>query len=597
MEVAFSARVMANACSESQEKDVQALAGNEGYRLVRLVCWSLFIGFALIDTWSGRQFTQSDGISYIDMSDALSQHNWHLLINPLWSPLYPTLIGVATWLAHPSAHWEVPIAHIVNFVIFLGALASFEFLLHQVICVLGRDHGRLEADEVAPLPAWRWQLLGYCIFAWSTFVVISLRIVTPDLCVSMFVYLDAGLLLRLRSGTKMLPTCLLLGLTLGLGYFAKAVLFPMAFVFMAVAFLVVGVGRKAILPLAMTLLVFSAISAPLFIAMSREVGRPSFSESGNLNYAWHVNGKNTQPFHFSSPPSYLEHPMNIFHRRPDVFGFRNSMASTYSPYFDAQYWNAGLKREFSLSEQLRAIRGSLAVFCAFPLVSMWLVIGGLLVLFFMNPDVPRRLQRVLMSWPLLIPGVAGITIYLLVSVEPRYVAPFILLVFVGLFPAMLFQKSADVSSRNAIATLILAATVMVLTAFFVVHRARMPVLRDYGGAHDRAAESLSGAGIQPGEAVGIIGSGSDEMIWARLARARIVAQILPDDASDFWQTPDPQAKDEVYAAFSRAGAKAIVSDETPPSVGFADWQKAGDSSYYVHFLTLPESNKIETPTQ
>ena len=189
--------------SESREKAILPLGEDQRYKLTRLICRSVCIAFALLETWSGRQFLNQDGISYLDMSDAFLRHNWHLLVNPLWSPLYPFLIGVATWLTHPSAQWEVPIVHLLNFIIFLGALASFEFLLRQVIRVLGREEGGQHADSEVPPSAWRWQLLGYSLFAWSTFgVMLAPRMITPDLCVAMFVYLDCGLLLRLRNSNK-----------------------------------------------------------------------------------------------------------------------------------------------------------------------------------------------------------------------------------------------------------------------------------------------------------------------------------------------------------------------------------------------------------
>ena len=220
--------------SDNEEKAVQTLGEDQRYKLTRLVCWIVCIGFALLEAWSQRQFINEDGISYLDMSDALLRHNWHLLINPIWSPLYPFLIGIVTWLTRPSAQWEVPLVHVLNFVIFLGALASFEFLLRQVISVLRRENGRGDADSAAPLPVWIWQLLGYSLFAWSTFGMLwAPRMVTPDLCVATFVYLDAGLVLSLRASSKRSRTGLLLGLTLGLGYLAKAILFPMAFLFMA----------------------------------------------------------------------------------------------------------------------------------------------------------------------------------------------------------------------------------------------------------------------------------------------------------------------------------------------------------------------------
>lgn len=377
------------------------------------------------------------------MSDALLRHNYHLLINPLWSPLYPFLIGVTTWLVRPSAQWELPILHVVNFVIFLGVLASFEFLLRQVISVLGRENGPLNENSVGQFAAWRWQLLGYGLFAWSTFVLISVRIASPDLCVAMFVYLDAGLLLRLRTGTKGSRTCVLLGLTLGLGYLAKAILFPMAFVFMAVAVFMFGEWRKAILPLAMTLGIFCAVAAPLSIGISRMTGKPSFSEAGSLNYAWHVDGVESIHFYSSSPPSYLKHPLTLLHERPDIFGFRESLTSTYPPYFDAQYWNAGLRTVFKPLLQLRAIGGNLASFCEIPLSSMWVLIVAGLVLLLMSGNVSRRFHYAVCGIPLIIPGVLGTCSLLLVWIEPRYVASFLVLIFLGFFPVILVQKPND----------------------------------------------------------------------------------------------------------------------------------------------------------
>ena len=164
---------MVSICAEKLPKVAREQASGPSYKLTRLVCWSICIGFALIEAWSGRQFTNPDGIAYLDMSDALLKHNLHLLINPLWSPLYPSLIGIATWLLRPSAYWELPIAHLVNFAIFLGMLASFEFLLRQVICLLNVEEEQHGADSAVPLPVWTWQLLGYSLFAWSTFVFIK----------------------------------------------------------------------------------------------------------------------------------------------------------------------------------------------------------------------------------------------------------------------------------------------------------------------------------------------------------------------------------------------------------------------------------------
>jgi hypothetical protein len=573
--------VMKGKFSDKQE-EAQANVQDRWSRLTILICRIICIGFALVETWSQLRFINEDGISYLDMSDALITHNWHLLINPIWSPLYPFLIGMVTWFVRPTAQWETPIVHALNFVIFVGALASFEFLLRQVIKVLRRADA-----STSPLPVWAWQLLGYSLFAWSTIGMIWVpRMVTPDLCVAAFVYLDAGLLLSLRDGTNHLRTSLWLGLTLGLGYLAKAILFPMAFVFMAVAFFIIGDWKKALRPLAVTFLLFCAISAPLLISMSMRVGRPSYSEAGNMNYVWHVNGFN--PYlasaSASGPPTYLKHPMTMLHRGPDVFGFREPIAYTYPPRQDMEYWSAGANAAINPRDQLRAIGENLRVlFTDAHIMPMWGLIAGGLILLRMSPNASWRFKG-LRSWPLLVPGLAGPCLYLLISVEPRYVAPFLVMVFLGFFPGILLQNPKDVAKRTAISTVLIATSVMVLTALLVVyHLAGFP-RGENGEVYVQVGQSLNRAGVRPGEDVAIIGDSSDGCRWARVARVRIVAQILREDVANFWRVSSPREKAEVYDAFARAGAKAVVAEETPPSGKFADWQRLGDTHYYVHFL-------------
>lgn len=565
------------------------------YKVTRLVCWSVCVLFALLDAWTGQHYTDPDGISYLNMSDWLLKHNWHLLINAHWSPLYPLLIGVATWLAHPSAYWELPLVHAVNFVILIATLVSFDFLLREVIRVLRKNNEDASSNSVEPAPAWKWQLLGYGLFAWSTFVLVNgVRKVTPDLCVAAFLYLDAALLLRLRIEAKRYQTGVLLGLALGFGYFAKAILFPMAFVFLAVAFFVVGGRRSKLLPLSLTLLIFLAIAAPLFVQISTRVGRPSFSESGSLNIAWQINGEQMIPFHSSDPRTHLRHPMSLLYSHPDVFAFGAPAASTYPPWQDPWYWNVGADTTFNPQSQLREIRRDLTTFLADPyLAPVWVMIFGYCVLLLMSPGIPHRFRYVLKSWPLLVPGIAGLASYTLVLVEPRYIGPFVVLVILGFFPYILVRKSAQPGRKHDIATVAVGGFMLMVAAGMVALHliAPIPILRGHGGLHYQVAQSLDHDGLQPGQSVAIIGSGWDAMVWARLARVHIVAQISPQDSNDFWRISDPRAKQEVYDAFAKSGARAVVTEEQVPSTGFSDWQRVGDTPYYVHFLpdTTPNS--------
>lgn len=561
-------------------------------RLTVLFCRITCIGFALVETCSQLRFVNEDGISYLDMSDALIVHNWHLLINPIWSPLYPFLIGVVTWFIRPSAQWETPIAHAVNLAIFVGALASFEFLLRQVIKTLRRENNDLTGVSVWSPPVWAWQLLGYSLFAWSTIGMIwAPRMITPDLCVATFVYLDAGLLLRLRDSTNPLRTCVWLGLALGLGYLAKAILFPMAFVFMVVAFLVIGDWKKALRPLAATFLIFCALAAPLLISMSTRVGRFSYSEAGSMNYVWHVN--HFDPYAASAaasgPPSYLKHPMTLLHRNPDAFSFREPIAYTYPPRQDMEYWSAGANPGINLRGQLKAIRENLAVlFADRHILPMWVLIGGALILLLVSPNAPRLFEETLRSWPLLVPGIAAPCLFLLVSVEPRYVAPFLLLVSLGLFPAVLFQNSKERTGRIVAATIVSASCLLVLAALLVLYHVLGFPRGDKGDLWVHVGKSLNVAGVQPGEDVAIIGDSSDGCRWARMARVRIVAQVLREDVADFWHL-DPRVQEQIFDAFASTGAKAVVAEKTVPSGVSGDWQRLGDTDYYLHFLPRSSS--------
>jgi hypothetical protein len=572
-----------------QEDFVPIFEHDQRSKLTTLICSITCLVFAVLEAWSQRQFINEDGVSYLDMSDAFLRHNWHLLINPIWSPLYPFLIGSVTWLTRPSALWEVPTVHIVNLAIFVAALASFEFFLRQAITVLRQQENLDDTDSTAPLPVWLWELLGYGLFAWSSVGMISApRMLTPDLCVAIFVYLDAALLLRLRTSPKRFTTCLLLGLTLGLGYLAKAILFPMAFVLIAVAFLMIGKWKEALRPLAVTLLVFLAISAPLLVSMSERVGRFSYSEAGNINYVWHVDRFNPYSASASGPPANLKHPMIILHRNPNVFVFREPTAYTYPPRQDTEYWFAGIDAKRDLRKQIIAVGKNLTDFFADGhIMPMWLlIVAGLsVVLFSRNSD--QRAKKIFRSSPLLISGIAAPGLYLLVHIEPRYVAPFFVLVLVGFFPGILLYDSRAAAKRSTVLTVAVSISVIAMTAFLVAyHLAGFPRAEDKQlNLFVHVGTALNNQQVQSGDDIAIIGDSSDGCRWARLARVRIVAQLLRGDVTNFWRS-SPRKQAEVYDAFARAGAKAIVAENSPQAGHLSDWQRLDDSDYYVRVLSF-----------
>ena len=91
--------------------------------------WCVVTLAGFVDTIYSRHAMQSDGISYLDMGDALVRGDWKMAINAYWSPLYPWLQGVALRLFKPSAYSEFTVVQFVNFLIYLFALGCFDFLL------------------------------------------------------------------------------------------------------------------------------------------------------------------------------------------------------------------------------------------------------------------------------------------------------------------------------------------------------------------------------------------------------------------------------------------------------------------------------------
>jgi hypothetical protein len=561
-------------------------------RRIALLCRILLLVLAVAETWSQRHFLNEDGVSYLDMSDWLLRHNWHLLVNPIWSPLYPALIGIATWLTRPSAAWEVPLVHVVNFLIFVAALGSFEFMLRQAMQVLRKVDERNTLGRDTQQNLWLWQFVGYGLFAWSSFGMIwGPKMVTPDLLVAAFVYLDCGLVLRFRTAKTRLQSATLLGLALGFGYLAKAILFPMGFVFVALAFFTAGRWRRALLPLAATVVLFAAIAAPMVAAMSQRVGKLSYSEVGNLNYAWHVNdvsaGKAAGGPFFpaeSGAPAYFKHPLILLHGHPEIYEFREPRILTYPPRSDMQYWGAGTPVVFNLHNQVAAFLGGLKLLVRdshiLPLTAL-ILLGVALALIRPASGGVRTVAR---SWPLLIPGVLGPFLYLLISVEPRYLAPFFLAVLVGLFPAVLGQGFEPVNRRVAFWSSAIASLLLISAGLLVAYHAAGFPRKESGDVFLTIGTELNQAGVQPGADIGIIGDSSDGCRWGRLARVHIVAQLLREDAPGFWLMKDSHEVQQIYAAFTQAGVSAIVAEEAPEEMDPSQWQKLGNTNYYVHHL-------------
>jgi hypothetical protein len=149
---------------------------------------------------------------------------------------------------------------LLNFVIFIFALAGFEFFWSGLLNAeaLNRAPSRREGPQ--PLPTSALWILGYALFIWLT-VGSIIWVLGPDLCVATLAFFVAGLLLRIKTSnanTTGRSLYIWLGVALGLGYLAKAVMFPMALVFLGIT-IFLRLNWRNVSNVGLTLLILRAL--------------------------------------------------------------------------------------------------------------------------------------------------------------------------------------------------------------------------------------------------------------------------------------------------------------------------------------------------
>jgi hypothetical protein len=189
------------------------------------------------------------------------------------------------------------------------------------------------------------------------------------------------------------------------------------------------------------------------------------------------------------------------------------------------------------------------------------------------------LRKLVVYWPLWVPAAAGLGIYALVYVEARFVVPFFVLLWLALFAGLRFPQSQ--TAKTLVASLALAtALTSCIGITWLVGRALFRALRPEPFVSWQVAQGLQNLGISPGERVASVGSAVNAY-WAHLAGVRIVAEVPLWGTRDFWAS-DARSQSDVFADFAAAGAKIVVSDQSPPMVSGECWREIGATGYFFH---------------
>jgi hypothetical protein len=547
------------------------------------------LALGLVHSWVGRYTMNPDGMSYLDVGESFFRRDWAHAVNAWWSPLYPWIVGLVVGAAKPSPRWEFPLVHAVNFVIFILALLAFRFLVHALLAFRRERIADESSWGENGLADWALLLMAYPIFWWIALETETVYAVSPDLAVVAFCSLIAGMLLRLRSSDAPWKFAWF-GLILAVGYWTKAVLFPLGFVILLFAYLWKRSERRWRLGIAVASAVFLAAAAPLIFLLSHQKGRFTFGDSGRVNYAWNVAPRTqTRNWQGEEPESGTPaHATRQLLRYPPVFEFDGPVVGTYPPWTDPSYWNEGLQGHFRLKPQLEVLAGTIPSEIRLVLLSEpGLVVGILVFALIGGLAWWGNLRSV---WPLLGFSLIGLAVYLPLLENDRYLGGFVLVLLVVLLAAAQFRAQEQ---RTAICVAVAVFVAMAMgtadyTVRVVTNHLAIPGVGPNSTFQDAiAAEQLWRMGILPGDKVAVIGDGTGAY-WARLAKLRIVAEIMGMNhgAAQFWAAPD-QVKQEAYQAFAKSHAVAVVASCPSPPPLSQEWRPLEGTRYCVRPL-LPD---------
>lgn len=541
-----------------------------------------------------RNGISPDARSYSEIARAYLRHDWAMAINAYWSPLYSWLIALALQIGQPSLRREYPLLHLLNFPIFIIALAGFEFFWSGLLNAEALNGAPSRREGPLPLPTSALWILGYALFIWLT--VGSIVMGGPDLCVATIALFVAGLLVRIKTSNAVATGKSLyiwLGIALGLGYLAKAVMFPMAFVFLAVT-LCLRLNWRNAANVGLALLIFASIAAPEIIALSRVKGRVTFSDSGKLNFAWSnysLPNCNWQ----GQPGSGLPlHPTRMVDAHPQMFEFNGPIRASYPPWYDPSYWNEGMSPKFRIGLVFRNfVRNATSILLDFTRPRIWLA-GAILLLFFCQPGATIR--GVSRYWYLIVPSVCLFAAYSLTAADFRYMPAWLLMVWASLLTGLRLRPSLA-SPPIAKSIAILVAAVMVASMANGLYGQSKSVRHDDATKHYAIAEGLTRLGLRRGDKVGAIGFDNDAH-WAYLDGLMIVAEIRTGGVCDFWNA-SASDKSDLLRKFAQAGATAVIANgdhdfkSTSRAAHFdfaacshpdSAWHKIGDTEDYVYFV-------------
>lgn len=524
--------------------------------------WILAVVLAAVFVWTGRYFVNPDGVSYLDLSDDFAQGRWANAVNAHWSPAYPFLLSV--WL-RPFAYgsqWESLAVHVLNGVLFLCALRAFEFLLEELSrawpSVLDTTPGRVAA---------------YAAFMWSMLVLVTIKVVTPDMMLAPLVLVPAALQVRIQSGRGSGRDYALLGIALGIAALTKSFMFSVGIAMLLMSAFATRRIRGAMRMHLLSAALFLVITIPQLVAVSQKAGHLTFSESARVVYGLKVN-------RFPKlSPGRDAFDIKLVNLSPRLFTFSENLPNRSYPVWDdpARVYR-NMPVHFETGDQLRALKDNISKDARIALK----ILLPLLVVFLCRDKSVKSRNRLLLLITALV-----LTAYALMYSESRLIGLWLAIGIVSLLSGITLDMDERRRRIGFLSLWLMVGVAVVSTGRYVFDQTLSKDAHSAWNVRNLqydVAQQLQRLGVRPGSRVALVGDESD-IYWSRLARVRVVAQVPLSDADVYWKQSNVE-RARLNMLIHATGAAAIVASWTEPPHGFTnDWIRVPGTRYSILPMT------------
>jgi len=543
---------------------------------------ALIVGF--LHAWANRFEISPDGVAYLDIASAYLRHDWSSAVNAYWSPLYSWVLAGFLFVFRPNVYWEIILVHVVGYLIFLFAFLCFDSLLNQfvewrTIAGVGQDS--------SGLPSWVFVTIGYSLFLSSSFFLIGMSVTTPDMLVGALVFLAFRILLRIHSGKATRRDFAFLGVVLGVGYLAKAYMFPLGFVFLLCAFFHQNKLRRGLPGLMLACVAFLVISSPFILVLSKSKQRLTYGDVGKIAFAEAIDSVPSPPFwRGENGTGTPRHPAQLILQSPQIYRLDEHIRAS-DPAVDMSYWMEGLSPYFRFKGEVAALRQSFGTLYLILQVQIE-VVFSFLVLWFLSRSDASIFPFFGGRWQLWLPPTTGVIAFSMILLEPRYIAPFVAILWLIVFATIRIPKLTE---STGFVTCVLMA-MLVIFGMRIAKTTSSTLLAApplTGRVAWEVSQGLHELGVNPGSDVAIV-SVTANGYWARLAGVCIRVRFGQGQDQKFWDA-SLQAKQRILEAIRSTGnVTAVVTQGLPSSVESADWRRVRNTDFFVLLFPGNESN-------